>query len=565
MCTTIIVGKNATKDGSVIVAHSDDDVDDGRVIRVPSLSMPTRNVYYSNASLGSNTQYNSTDIRRYIGTDRGEGYNTLSEGYASSVPLGNIPGQEGNTYAYFDSSYGIVNEKGLMIGECTCGAKFTPDPDPQKRIFYSSELSRVALERCTKAREAVELIGKLLIEYGYYGTGETLLLGDADEGWVMEMCAYEEDGTSGIWVAQRVPDDEFFVAANEFRIRDVYKNPKDTKQLRQMEPGYFNAYNEAGEERKDLIYSSNLFAACQGAEWIKEENAIDWLPTVSYGEYGHPYYALRRVWRAFSKVAPLLNLPAKVEDGYTRAYPFSVKPENKLSVLDVAAVYRDHYEGTEFDQTIGIGAGPFRNPVRYEVNPDKGDSNNLNTYKLKGAWERTISIYRCGVLWINQAKHVNDQQETITWIGLDRPAANCLMPFHSSTPSLPAKIQTMNLLEFEFNGNSAWWAFNFVANYVNLNYQYMMQDLKALQQKLENEAQEAVQKMLCEKNLDELDQFSNDHFEKVISQWWQLATGLIVKYNDGCFTTSPTSIMNKIDYPKKWLNDAGYFEGPVEY
>lgn len=565
MCTTIIVGKNATKDGSVIIAHSDDDVDDGRVIRVPNLKMPTRNVYYSNASLGSDTRYNSTDIRRYIGTDRGEGYNTLSEGYAPSVPLGSIPGQEGDTYAYFDSSYGIVNEKGLMIGECTCGAKFTPEPDPQKRIFYSSELSRVVLERCTKAREAVELIGRLLIEYGYYGTGETLLLGDAEEGWVMEMCAYEEDGTSGIWVAQRVPDDEFFVAANEFRIRDIYINPGDNRQLSRMEPGYFNSYDENGEERKDLIYSSNLFAACQEAGWIKEESSIDWLQTVSYGEYGHPYYALRRVWRAFSKVAPLLDLPAKVEDGYTRAYPFSVKPEKKLSVLDLAEVYRDHYEGTEFDQTIGIGAGPFRNPVRYEVNPDKGDSNNLNTYKLKGAWERTISIYRCGVLWINQSKYVNNQQETISWIGLDRPAANCLMPFHSSTPALPSKIQTMNLLEFEFDGNSAWWAFNFVANYVNLNYQYMMKDLKSLQQKLEEEAQEAVQKMLDEKHLEDLDKFCNNHFDKVVSQWWKLATGLIVKYNDGCITNGPTSIMNKIDYPKTWLRDAGYFEGPTEY
>lgn len=562
----MIVGKNATKDGSVIVAHSDDDIDDGRIIRVPSLNMSTRNVYYDNASLGLNPLYNSTEIRRYIGKDRGNAYDTLDEGYAPSVPLGNIPGHNSNTYAYFDSSYGIINEKGLMIGECTCGAKCTPEPEPNKRIFYSAELSRVALERCTKAREAVELIGSLILKYGYYGTGETLLLGDADEGWVMEMCAYEVDGTSGIWVAQRVPDDEFFVAANEFRIRDIYKNQKDQKQLNQLEPGFFNSLSETGEERSDLIYSSNLFAACQKAGWIKEdEDSIDWLPTVSYGEYSHPYYSLRRVWRAFSKAAPLLNLPAKVEDGYTRAYPFSVKPEEKLSVLDVADIYRDSYEGTEFDQTIGIGAGPFRNPVRYEVNPDKGDSNNLSVFKPVGAWERTISIYRCGTLWINQGMYVNNQQEAISWIGLDRPATNCLMPIYSSVPELPSKLETMNLLEFEFNGDSAWWAFNFVANYVNLNYQYMMRDLKVLQQKLEREAEETVQKLIDEKCMDELTEFSNSHFEKVVKEWWQLATRLIVKYNDGCTTTGPTSIMNRIDYPKAWLSKAGYFDGPTQY
>ncbi len=566
MCTTMIVGKNATKDGSVIVAHSDDDIDDGRIIRVPSLNMSTRNVYYDNASLGLNPLYNSTEIRRYIGKDRGNGYDTLNEGYAPSVPLGNIPGHNSSTYAYFDSSYGIINEKGLMIGECTCGAKCTPEPDPNKRIFYSAELSRVALERCTKAREAVELIGSLILKYGYYGTGETLLLGDADEGWVMEMCAYEVDGTSGIWVAQRVPDDEFFVAANEFRIRDIYKNEKDQKQLIQLECGYFNSLSETGEERSDLIYSSNLFAACQKAGWIKEdEDSIDWLPTVSYGEYSHPYYSLRRVWRAFSKVAPLLNLPAKVEDGYTRAYPFSVKPEEKLSVLAIADIYRDSYEGTEFDQTIGIGAGPFRNPVRYEVNPDKGDSNNLSVFKPVGAWERTISIYRCGTLWINQGMYVNNQQEAISWIGLDRPATNCLMPIHSSVPELPSKLETMNLLEFEFNGDCAWWAFYFVANYVNLNYQYMIRDLKVLQQKLEREAEETVQKLIDEKCMDKLTEFSSSHFEKVVNEWWKLATRLIVKYNDGCTTTGPTSIMNRIDYPKAWLSKAGYFDGPTQY
>jgi len=138
----MIVGKDASKDGSVIIAHSDDDVADERVIRVPSFNRKERNVYYDNASLGPNKKYNSTDIRRYIGKDRGKGYETEDEGYKSSVSLGSIPGFDKDTYAYFDGNYGIINEKGLMIGECTCGAKIQPGPDPKKRIFYSAELSR---------------------------------------------------------------------------------------------------------------------------------------------------------------------------------------------------------------------------------------------------------------------------------------------------------------------------------------------------------------------------------------------------------------------------------------
>lgn len=563
MCTTMIVGKDASKDGSVIIAHSDDDVADERVIRVPSFNHKERNVYYDNASLGPNKKYNSTDIRRYIGKDRGKGYETEDEGYKSSVSLGSIPGFDKDTYAYFDGNYGIINEKGLMIGECTCGAKIQPGPDPKKRIFYSAELSRVALERCEKAREAVELIGRLIKEYGYYGTGETLLLGDAEEGWVMEMCAYEEDGRTGIWVAQRVRDDEYFVAANQFRIRHIYKNNKDNDGDDRL---YFYSLDKNGKKRDDLIYSSDLYAACHKANWIhSSEKHIDWAATVSYGEYSHPYYSLRRVWRAFSKVAPLSNLPSKVENGYTMDYPFSLKPDHKLSILDIANVYRDHYEGTEFDLTIGRASGPFRDPVRYENNPDQGDSFNLNIYKPKGAWERPLSIYRCGIIWINQAKKVNGKTEAVSWIGLDRPVANCLMPFYCKMDRLPEKLETMNLLDFQFNGNSAWWAFNFVANYANLNYAYMMREVKALQDKFEPKAIKRVNEIFSSGDMDDFTTYCTIHFEKVVKQWWNLATHLIVKCNDGCLTIGPNSIMNKIDYPKNWLKDAGYYDGPIEY
>ena len=346
------MGKAATTDGSVIVAHSDDDVSDERVIYVPTQDYPhgtQRPIYYDNCALGpfkdkEGKFYNATEARRYIGESRGVGYDTHD--YYVSKPLGFIP-QVPHTYAYFDSSYGIMNEHQLMIGECTCGAKVHPNPEPGKRIFYSAELSRIALERCKYAREAVQLIGQLIKDYGYYGTGETLLIGDAHEAWVMEMCGYKMDGTDGLWVAQRVPDDGFFVAANQFRIREVKKNSKD------------------------MLYSDNLFEECKRLNWWNPTNPLDWASTVSWGEYSHPYYSLRRVWRALSKVAPSLNLPAWVEGSYTTAYPFAVKPEGKLSVADVAGIYRDHYEGTEFDMTKGLAAGPFGDPTRYDVsNPD---------------------------------------------------------------------------------------------------------------------------------------------------------------------------------------------------
>ncbi|MBN2526753.1 MAG: C69 family dipeptidase [Deltaproteobacteria bacterium] len=586
-CTTMIVGKDATADGSVIVAHSDDDVSDARLIHVPRRPIAKgamRNVYYDDCSLGSYKGYNCNDIRRYIGKDRGPGYDTIEKDKAdyrnryhlnpqlcyNSRPIGQIPEDDSmkETFAYFDGSYGVMNERNLMIGECTCGARVQPYPDPVKRLFYSAELSRVALERCTKARDAVLLMGSLILQYGYYGTGETLLVGDADEAWVMEMCGYDMDGTDGLWVARRVPDDEFFVAANEFRIRDIFINANDERSANLSNGRYFKSAVAAGAkaEDADVLYSANLFKVCEDKGWIeKGAEMLDWLPAVSYGEYSHPYYSLRRVWRAFSKVAPRVFLPAKVTDGYTRAYPFSLKPEKKLSVLDVAAVYRDHYEGTAFDMTVGPAAGPFRNPVRYEGNPDQGDSFNLNTYKLNGAWERPISIYRCGMFWINQAKAFKDRTIGVSWNACDRPAANCLMPLFTQMETLPSKLQTMNVLEFEFNGPSAWWAFNFVANLSNLNYEYMMKEVTAVQKEMEARAEAMVNHAMRSQDTSELSSLCAGHVENVMNQWWQLATRLIVKFNDGCVTTGPNSIMQPIDYPHEWLQRAGYCNGPTTY
>ena len=549
-CTTMIAGKDATTDGSVFVAHSDDDVSDTRVIYVPAKDWnlkdeeeAKRYVYYDDCSLGhemyadshNKVAYNSTEIRRYIGSSRGPGYNTKD--YRESIPLGHIP-QIPHTYAYFDSSYGIMNEHQLMIGECTCGAKVQPNPEPGKRIFYSAELSRVALERCKTAKDAIHVMGKLIKEFGYYGTGETLLIGDTDEAWVMEMCGYDMNGKNGIWVAKRVPDNGFFVAANEFRIREIYK------------------------DAKDLLFSDNLFDVCEKLGWWnKDEGSLDWLQTVSYGEYSNPYYSLRRVWRALSKAKPSANLSPWVKDGYTKDYPFSVVPDNKLSVAGIADIYRDHYEGTEFDMTVGKAAGPWGNPTRYENNPDKGDTFKLQVYRPQGAWERPISIYRCGMFWINQArKGMSDAVGGISWIGLDRPAANCLLPFYVGVKELPLSIQTMNLIEFDTN--SAWWAFNFVANYANLNYSYMMNDIVAVQQKLENES---IEEVYSNKNTEHtINTFCHYNTEKVLKAWWELSKMLIVKYNNGCLTTKE-AIMQKIDYPERWLNEVGYYEGPISY
>jgi dipeptidase len=534
-----------------MVTHSDDnELMDERIIYVPAADHEPgarRPVYCSACALGEYKQYNAVIYPRLVTGDRGPGYDT--PGYPEYIPMGYIPQVE-HTYAYIDGSYGIINEHQLMIGECTNGAKIQPGPEPGKRIFYSSELSRVALERCTKAREAVELMGSLIDTYGYYGTGETLLVGDPNEGWVFEMCGDDTEGVGGLWVARRVPDGELFVAANEFRIREI--DPDDP----------------------DLIYCEKLFEVAEGHGWWKpEEGPLDWLRAVSLGEYNHPYYSLRRVWRVLSNVAPSAGLDPWVEDGYTKAYPFSIKPDAPLSVRDVMELHRDHYEGTEFDMTEGLAAGPFGFPNRY-YGPYEGSGDVADPRrKLEGAWERPLSVAYCGYVYVNQGRSwLPDPVGGICWMGPDKPTETCFVPFYCGVTSLPSSYEVCDTAVY--SRDSAWWAFNFVANWSALKYDYMRKDIRDMQDKIELaqfddvKAADAEAEKLYKQSPDAareyLTKYSSDNAGRVVGEWWAFADLLIAKYDDG-YINEPGKMAQEIGYPKWWRDAVGYPDGPTGY
>ncbi len=550
-CTTMIITKGATKDGSVFIAHSDDsEMFDNRLVHVPAADHKPgsmRPVYYDAASLGSRAEYNANTLRRYTGTHRGEIYidNTMPQ----SIPLGFIP-QVAHTYAYFDGSYGMMNEHQLMFGEATNAAKLTVEPKPGKLIFYSAELSRVALERTKTAREAIKLIGHLIETYGYYGTGETLPVADKNEGWVIEI-APSPEGKGGLWVAKRIPDGEIFVSANEFRIREIDTNDPD------------------------ILYSKDLHKIIkEHGWWDPKKGKLDWLKAVSSGgEALHPYATLRRIWRLQSKIAPSLKLSPWVKDGFTRQYPFSIKPDKKMEVLDVINLYRDYYQGTQFDQSRGITAGPFGNPYRYQVHAHASDGTAEGNAKLKGAWERTLSIYRSGYTFVLQARDwLPDPIGGVLWFGPDEAMSTVITPFYVGVDSIAKPYYTG--FSDKFDQDSAWWAFNFVANWAVLKYSYIIKDIKQKQSELELEEIESLKVMDQEalkvykedpvKARKMLTEYSKTQANKVVKEWWELAWKLVAKYSDG-YVNEPDKMAQEVGYPEEWYKRSEWKNGPIKY
>jgi dipeptidase len=553
-CTTMIVTPGASADGSMLVAHSDDDeLGDQRIIYVPARKQEGARKVFSDAYR----------YPRIVTRDRGPGYAT--PGHAPTTPLATIPyaeiwkllGREQPvSFAYFDGNYGIMNEKNLMMGECTNGANFEPGPAPEpargepRRIFYSSELSRIALENCATASEAVDLMGALIDEYGFFSTGETLLVGDGKEAWVFEMCALPDRKYHSAWVAKRVPDGQYFVAANTFRIRDVVKNDPD-----------------------NFRYSKLLIPGLKKLGWWDEakQGPVDWLRAVSPGEYNHPYYSLRRIWRAMDRVNPDLGLSPWVRDTYTRDYPFSIPPKGRLAVTDVFSLYRDHYEGTQFDLTKGAAAGPYGDPHRF-VGPYDGNQNNVDKEKkFYGAWERAISVFYQGYTFVCQTRPKGPEMTRgLVWFGPDVSYTTVFTPFFAKGAQLPESYQIGSPQQYD--PASAWWAFNLLANWSRLNFQRMTRvDIGPAQRALEAEALAGVRALdKAVAGRPEAEQrgmvtgFGIRNADKVLNAWRGLTRTLFAKYSDG-YINLPDRDANPIGYPADWLDKTDYRDGPTTY
>jgi len=533
-CTSIIVGKDASADGSTMVTFTCDCGDcDFRLVYVPAKD-------HAPGEMRPVFPFGLYGLSypRIVSEDRAPGYAPL-HGQEPTKPVGYIPEVE-HTYAYFDGVYGVMNEHQLGIGETTGAAKTYVEPMPEGGpLFDTAALSKVAMERCKTARGAIELMGSLAEQYGYYNWGETLAVIDPNEAWVFEIVP-TPDGKSAVWVAQRVPDDEVAVVPNMLVIREI--DPSSP----------------------DFIISDNVFDIARAQGWWTPGTSLDFLRVYTPGEYKHPYYSLRRKWRAYDLLAPSRGFDPRVGDAYTKEYPFSIKPDRKVSVADLFRIQRDYYEGTEFDLTQGVAAGPFGTPNRYEEGEGEESVN--------GAWERAISLFRCSYSFVLQARGwLPDPIGGLVWWGPDAPHSTVYVPFYAGITEVPESYSSGSLRQF--SRDSAWWAFDFVSNWADLKFSYMIQDIRAKQALLEGKAfkeQSAVEQTaarMYETDPDSAREYLTDYCvnnaEDVVAQWWDFADYLVAKYHDG-YVNIPEAGQG-VGYPAWWLEAVEYDEGPTQY
>lgn len=497
-CTNILVTKGASVDGSVIITYSVD----GEFLPL---------------------------LRYTPAQDHAPGELFEVKGRDGTVRA-RIP-QPAHTYGTF----GIMNEHQLAIGETT----FDGRPELQNKqggINYWT-LMQLALQRARTAREAIKVMTVLVDEFGYASTGESFSIADPNEAWILEMIGPGDGGKGAIWVAVKVPDGYISAHANRSRIGTFPLNDPES-----------------------CLYSPNVisFAEQKGYYRPKTDGPFRFCDVYCPATAQELRYTETRVWSIFRRAAPSLNLPVDYSRGTPGAkpYPLWIKADRKLSVQDVMALMRDHYEGTPLDMTKGVDAGPFGSPLR--VRP--------MTFQVgaeKYSWERPISTQQTGCSFVAHSRSfLPDAVGGVLWYGEDDTFTTCYFPLYAGITAVPPSYGIGTLQKFSWD--SAWWVFNVVANYAQLKFSYMVKDIQAVQQELEGNffaMQPAIEKTALEMMKNDPDRarrFLTDYCvsggEQVTRRWKELAEALFTKYNDG-YVKDEKGRAQELGYPEAWLKD----------
>ena len=479
-CTNFIVGKKASADGSVIVSYSADSYGMfGWLYHYPAATHPD----------GAMRDIHDWDTGKYLGQ--------IKEAKQTYNVVGNM------------------NEYQVTIGETTFGGR--PELVDTTGIMDYGSLIYVALQRSRTAKEAIKVMTDLVKEYGYYSSGESFSIADPNEAWIMEMIGKGPGIKGAVWVAVRIPDDCIAAHANQSRIHKFNLNDKD-----------------------NCLYSPDVISfAREKGYFIGKNSDFSFADAYCPLDFSGLRFCEARVWsfyNMFSKTTGDAYLPYILGES-KEPMPLYIKADSKLSVRDVQRAMRDHYEGTPLDITKDLGAGPFETP--YRLSP--------LTFKVDGVEyfnERPISTQQSAFSFVAQMRaNLPDPVGGVLWFGLDDANMTVFTPVYCCTDRIPVPYAEGNGDCITFSWDSAFWIYNWVADMIRPRYSLMIDDMRAVQNELEDtfeSAQSGIESSALklyqespEKAKDFLTNYTDMTARTTVDRWKKLAEFLIVRYNDG--------------------------------
>lgn len=303
-CTTILVGKDVSGTGCVIVGHNEDD--GGRAM----------------------VEHGYVEARTWEA-----GYTLPAEDGRAAIP------QVSSTYGFwwsqvkpaeggYSNADGFFNENGVLCVSNSCANSKIDTKDSSRLTDGGIEynLRRVVAERATSARNAVDIIIEMIEKYGYAPSGRTYTVADFNEAWMVQIVS------GRIYVAIRCPDDEVVVFPNHYTVHSLDDYAKE-----------------------NIIYPENLISYAKEKGIYEEvDGKFDFAKTY---QKASSYKASGNTLRQAHGMSMILS-----EDWTEAYYPFSIKPAGKVNVEDVMEILKTHYEGTYDDPAYLRAQVPGGNP-----------------------------------------------------------------------------------------------------------------------------------------------------------------------------------------------------------
>ncbi|MCG2817305.1 MAG: C69 family dipeptidase [Candidatus Aminicenantes bacterium] len=525
-CTVVVVGKDASVDGSVMTTHTCDcSMCDWTWRSVPAQTYKegaVRTIYH---------------ISQYKTWPPSEGLK-WDERFKDDATGVDIP-QPKRTYAYKHGMFGYMNEHQLAIGESTIGSHPKMRNPTPSATFDITTLTLVAMERCKTAREAIQTMGSLAEQhgYGFHDDGEMLAVADTKEVWIFEIHPVgplwtPKTGKPGaVWCAQRVPSDHVSFCPNSSRIGEIDLADKD-----------------------NFMASSNMTRLAVDMKFWDPDSGepFNWKKAYSPDEYSASSSGGTRVrlWRLLDLVAPSKKFSP---DTPNMDLPFSVKPDKKVSVKDVMTILRDKFQGTPFDPVKGLQGGPFANP-NYMPRPFTYEGKTYNT-------ARTIGVNRAEYTTITQSRDwLPDPVGGIIWLCFGAQDTACYMPLYNGILDIPESFKIGD--HWEFDRKAARWAFDYVDFHTLVVYSLAIQDVNKAIERWEDAALartgniDALALDLHKKDPDQATAFLTDYCinnaDRVVDAWWDLGDDILVKYKHLWIYDKKERKQERIEYPEWW-------------
>ena len=498
-CSTILVGKKATSDGSVLMSSSCDGDIMGLIYVMPAQKYPqgTKLPMYWNLPRPKTHQEYLSNLRK--GYDL-VGYLSVKETYRSIILAGNVE----------NMTTGGMNEHGLSIAieflPMRSGLACTRGVVGPNSNHWTTSLIANGLMRARTAREAIRIIGDMIEQYGfqYYRAphaGVALPIADDKEVWLMEIFGPGQAWTAdsgkpgGVWCAQRIPDGEIGCSANRSRIGKVDLKNRDM-----------------------FMTSPNIHSLAEELGIWKRGNPFVWHDV--YGDPGSNYNSLRE-WRALNLAAPSLSFQV-TGDPLVDRYPFSVKPDKPITIQRLLAVMRDGYEGTKFDLTEYSVFNPQgkKSPLARPWGPKE-------LFDLLGIKaKRALCTPTSGYVFVAQLRDwLPDTFGNCLWFAYGPAYTSCFVPIYAGVTDLPDTWDKAPDYT-RISRNQVQWNFRLVFSLANnLKYQDAMQDIQRVFRpaetsffNIQTHVERTAAKVLRKEGVGGVERFLNTYAEDCLTQ-----------------------------------------------